>query len=165
MNIVWNTFKLLDHYFIIAKTNKGVCLIDQYNNDDKWKGIMLRKFSNCSFTQDSLKDEIEEVQAYIFGERTSFTFPIDMRGTRFQEEVWQAASKVSYGHTKTYQAIAEDINRPKAARAVGAALGANCILFAIPCHRIIAQSKKLTGYRGGVSLKKHILQLEKANDQ
>jgi len=75
--------------------------------------------------------------------------------------VWKALNEIPYGQTKTYSDIAHSINKPAAVRAVGAAIGANPILLAVPCHRIVGKNGTLTGYRGGLEMKKKLLELEK----
>lgn len=160
MNIYWNSFKIFGENFVIAKTNQGVCLIDRLTTQEAWQDLLLKKYPDTTFIKDELNNEINEVLKYINGEIQSFSFSYDVQGTEFQKEVWEYAASLPYGQTITYKQLAEAINRPHAVRAVGAALGANCILFRIPCHRVIASSGKLTGYRGGNDLKKYLLTLE-----
>ncbi|WP_017811583.1 methylated-DNA--[protein]-cysteine S-methyltransferase [Paenibacillus shenyangensis] len=86
----------------------------------------------------------------------------DLRGTPFQLAVWEALSRIPYGQTLTYSAVAEMAGRPDAVRAVGAAIGANPVLITIPCHRVIGKNGNLTGYRGGMPMKQALLQLEQS---
>lgn len=104
-----------------------------------------------------------ELLAYLNGESINFTFPIDLSGTTLQLEVFEALKTIPYGETRTYTEIAEQINRPKAVRAVGIAIGKNPLLVIIPCHRVIGKSGKLTGYSGGIPMKQALLTLEKKN--
>ncbi|MBC2155209.1 methylated-DNA--[protein]-cysteine S-methyltransferase [Listeria innocua] len=104
-----------------------------------------------------------ELLAYLNGESINFTFPIDLSGTALQLEVFEALKTIPYGETRTYTEIAEQINRPKAVRAVGTAIGKNPLLVIIPCHRVIGKSGKLTGYSGGIPMKQALLTLEKKN--
>lgn len=104
-----------------------------------------------------------ELLAYLNGESINFTFPIDLSGTTLQLEVFEALKTIPYGETRTYTEIAEQINRPKAVRAVGTAIGKNPLLVIIPCHRVIGKSGKLTGYSGGIPMKQALLTLEKKN--
>jgi len=83
-----------------------------------------------------------------------------MVGTDFQKNVWEALLKVPYGTTSTYLQLAKDIDNEKAVRAVANANGANAIGIIIPCHRIIGTNGELTGYAGGLPLKKRLLKLE-----
>mgnify|MGYP001944944994 FL=1 len=98
---------------------------------------------------------------YFTENRQSFDFPIDLHGTPFQKEVWQALQTIPYGETATYSEIAEKVGRPKAVRAVGSAIGKNPLLIVIPCHRVIRKNGDLSGFREGIDLKKKLLQLEK----
>ncbi|WP_214828235.1 methylated-DNA--[protein]-cysteine S-methyltransferase [Exiguobacterium algae] len=86
---------------------------------------------------------------------------IEMNGTPFQQEVWDALLTIPYGETRTYKQIAEQIGRPKAVRAVGQALNRNPLPILFPCHRVIGSSGKLTGFAGGLSQKQRLLEIEK----
>jgi methylated-DNA-[protein]-cysteine S-methyltransferase len=99
---------------------------------------------------------------YLEGKRWLFDLPLRLEGTDFQKEVWEAVSRIPYGRTATYGEIAHVIGRPKASRAVGAANGANPIPIVIPCHRVIGADGSLTGYGGGLPLKRRLLALEGA---
>src|SRR5690606_30640320 len=92
--------------------------------------------------------------------RTSFTMPMDPRGTPFQLKVWEALGRIPYGETRSYTDISEQIGKPSAVRAVGTAIGANPLLIAVPCHRVVAKDGSLTGYRGGLEMKAKLLQFE-----
>jgi methylated-DNA-[protein]-cysteine S-methyltransferase len=101
-----------------------------------------------------------QLHEYFSGERTSFDLELEPRGTPFQHRVWQALRQIPYGETMRYGELAERIGRPAAARAVGAANGANPIAVIIPCHRLIGANGALTGYAGGVERKQALLDLE-----
>ncbi len=110
-----------------------------------------------------LRPIAEQLQAYFCGELRQFTLPLDMHGTQFQREVWQALQQIPFGQTRSYADIAESIGRPKAVRAVGAANGANPVPVVVPCHRVIGKSGKLVGFAGGLELKSRLLELEGHN--
>ncbi len=95
--------------------------------------------------------------------RKNFTIPFDFHGTTFQLDVWKALSEIPYGQTKSYSEIANQIQKPRAVRAVGSAIGANPILITVPCHRVIGKNGALTGYRGGMEMKTKLLKLEHNN--
>ena len=101
-----------------------------------------------------------QLHEYFTGERTNFELELDPRGTPFQQRIWQALREIPYGETSSYGELAARIGRPSAARAVGAANGANPIAVIIPCHRLIGASGALTGYAGGVDRKQALLELE-----
>lgn len=107
-----------------------------------------------------LAEAVEQIGDYFQGKRKLFDLTLSTRGTEFQEQVWRAVSDIPYGSTDSYGSIAKQINRPKASRAVGAANGQNRLPIVIPCHRVVGSSGKLTGYAGGVYLKKWLLDHE-----
>jgi methylated-DNA-[protein]-cysteine S-methyltransferase len=104
----------------------------------------------------------DELHAYFAGNLRVFSVPLDMQGTEFQLSVWNNLVKIPYGETRSYAQVAEAVGRPKAVRAVGAANGSNPVAIIVPCHRVIGSSGKLTGYGGGLPLKKRLLELEGA---
>ena len=102
-----------------------------------------------------------QLQAYFLGARCSFDFPIQPEGTPFQLSVWNALRQIPYGETRTYGQIAAAIGKPGAARAVGMACNRNPLWVVIPCHRVVGSGNALTGYAGGLALKRALLALEK----
>lgn len=106
---------------------------------------------------------LRELHEYLRGARQQFDLPLDLRGTPFQLSVWEALAEIPYGQTTSYGAIAEQIGRPRAVRAVGQAVGANPVAIVLPCHRVIGSSGNLTGYAGGLPLKERLLALEKGS--
>jgi methylated-DNA-[protein]-cysteine S-methyltransferase len=102
----------------------------------------------------------KELNEYFTGMRSSFTVPLDMGGTPFQRQVWEALLGIPFGETRTYGQLALQLGNPKATRAVGAANGRNPIAILVPCHRVIGHSGKLTGFAGGLDAKAYLLKLE-----
>ena len=109
---------------------------------------------------DAFSEATAQLRAYFAGALKAFDLPLAPRGTEFQQSVWSALLEIPYGQTTTYSAIAETINRPAAVRAVGAANGANPIPIIIPCHRVIGANGSLTGFGGGLDVKRQLLALE-----
>lgn len=103
----------------------------------------------------------KQLDGYFAGRRTIFDLPLAPRGTAFQVRVWNALTRIAYGETKSYGAIAQIIGSPKAVRAVGAANGRNPIPIFIPCHRVIGANGSLTGFGGGMERKEYLLDLER----
>jgi O-6-methylguanine DNA methyltransferase len=103
-----------------------------------------------------------ELEEYFAGNRRQFSFPLDLRGTKFQLECWQALLEIPYGGTRTYADIARAVGRPQGFRAVGMANNRNPIAIVVPCHRVIASDGTLCGYGGGLDIKRKLLQLEGA---
>ncbi|WP_196592851.1 methylated-DNA--[protein]-cysteine S-methyltransferase [Pectinatus sottacetonis] len=110
-----------------------------------------------------IRETYTQIQEYLEGKRKIFTIPLKPRGTIFQKKVWEELLKIPYGQTCSYKEIAIAINKPKAMRAVGLANNKNHIAICIPCHRVIAADGKLSGYSGGVKIKKFLLELERKN--
>lgn len=105
-----------------------------------------------------------QLQEYFEGKRDSFSIPLDMIGTGFQKQVWQALTTIPYGETRSYKQIAGQIGNLAAIRAVGAANGRNPVSIIVPCHRVIGSSGSLTGFAGGLQAKAYLLTLEGAGE-
>ena len=103
---------------------------------------------------------LAQFEAYFAGRLQRFTLPLAPRGTAFQQAVWQALCDIPYGETRSYSDIARAIGNPRAVRAVGAANGRNPLSIIVPCHRVIGRSGELTGYAGGIPIKRWLLALE-----
>lgn len=111
---------------------------------------------------DEILDEAAaQLDEYFGGTRTEFDLPLDLDGTDFQRAAWLALVNVPYGETTTYGQQAEQIGRPGASRAVGAANGRNPVPIVLPCHRIIGADGSLTGFGGGLDLKQRLLDHER----
>jgi len=102
-----------------------------------------------------------QLREYFAGERKVFTLPLKPVGTPFQLAVWHALTKIPYGETRSYGAIAAAVGNPKASRAVGMANNRNPISIIVPCHRVIGSTGKLVGYGGGLDKKIVLLELER----
>lgn len=107
-----------------------------------------------------LLDAERQLSDYFAGKLKQFTLTFDPVGTAFQREVWSALSTIPFGQTRSYAQIAQQLGRPKAVRAVGAANGKNPISIIVPCHRVIGSNGKLTGFAGGLEAKELLLNLE-----
>lgn len=105
---------------------------------------------------DAARRQLDE---YFAGRRQRFSLPLAPKGTSFQRRVWQALIDIPFGETITYAELARRVGNPRAARAVGAANGANPIAIIIPCHRVVA-ANGIGGYAGGLDIKRRLLALE-----
>ena len=112
-----------------------------------------------------LGETVRQLREYFDGTRREFALPLELQGTDFQRRVWEMLLTIPYGETRSYRELAQAIGAPKAVRAVGAANGANPLPIVVPCHRVIGANGKLTGYGGGLPLKKRLLELEKQTAQ
>jgi len=106
-----------------------------------------------------------QLEEYFRGERREFDLPLEPRGTEFQRRVWRRLTRIAYGDTTTYGALASELGNPKSSRAVGLANGSNPIPIVIPCHRVIGADGSLTGFGGGLAIKSALLELEHAAAQ
>ena len=106
-----------------------------------------------------------QLKDYFDGKRTSFSLELDLVGTAFQKNVWEALLGIPLGETRSYGQLAKQLGKPRATRAVGAANGRNPISIIVPCHRVIGSNGKLTGFAGGLGIKEHLLRLEKSSNR
>lgn len=149
----------------IAVTSDGLCYVGSpyapFNELETWikKHLPTHQMQE---DESALKPYAAELTDYLEGRISRFKLPIDLHGTEFQKTVWAALQEVPYGKIVSYTDIAEHIHRPDAVRAVGTAIGANPVLIKVPCHRIIGKNGKLSGYRGGIEMKKLLQSLEKS---
>lgn len=109
-----------------------------------------------------LRETRRQLEAYFAGTRRTFDLPLAPRGTGFQLDVWQALRDIPYGETISYATLAQRIAKPTAMRAVGAANGRNPLPIVVPCHRVIGADGSLTGFGGGLPVKRFLLTLEGA---
>lgn len=114
-------------------------------------------------TPDVLNTCYREIEEYFNGRRQSFTFPYEVMGTVFQQDVWQALVMIPYAETTSYRELAVTLGRDRAVRAVGSANGRNRLSIVIPCHRVIGSNGTLTGYAGGLWRKEWLLRHEQTN--
>ena len=142
----------------LVASDKGLAVI-------LWKDENPRRVLRSSLVEDPdhpvLVETERQLRAYFAGSLTTFSLPLDFKGTDFQKSVWQALLTIPFGETRSYGEIARQIGRPTAGRAVGAANGRNPISIVAPCHRVIGSNGALTGYAGGLAAKEHLLGLER----
>ncbi len=105
---------------------------------------------------------VAQLNAYFAGWRTGFDLPLAPAGTEFQRRVWRALGGIAYGETISYGELARRVGNPRASRAVGLANGANPLPIVVPCHRVIGANGTLTGFGGGLPIKRALLALEGA---
>ena len=113
--------------------------------------------------EQAFADARRQLDEYFAGDRREFDLPLNLSGTEFQVSVLEALQTIPYGETTNYGAIARQIGRPKAVRAVGAANGRNPLPIVVPCHRVIGANGDLTGFGGGLEIKQLLLRLEAEN--
>ena len=143
---------------LIAATDKGICRLT-FGEDE---GALQRKFPNADIRPDdgTIAPWVAAALAAITRPEAGADVPIDVRGTAFQERVWQALRKIPAGETRSYAEIAAAVGQPGAVRAVGTANGSNPVSVLVPCHRVIRSDGTLGGYGGGLPNKRILLDNE-----
>lgn len=151
---------------IACAVDEGICLLeftDRKNIEKQFKS--LSKALNAEIIEKEhkhFKQLDNELNEYFEGKRSSFEVPLFIKGTEFQEKVWQLLREIPMGEIRTYKQQSEKLGNLKAIRAVGTANGINKIAILIPCHRVIGSNGELVGYAGGIWRKQKLLELEKA---
>jgi AraC family transcriptional regulator of adaptative response/methylated-DNA-[protein]-cysteine methyltransferase len=147
---------------LVARSNKGICAIALGDDPNGLVRNLQDRFPNANLIGGDREFErlVAEVVGFVEAPRIGLALPLDVRGTAFQQRVWQALRGIPAGKTASYAEIARRIGRPKAVRAVAQACGANPIAVAIPCHRVVKNDGVLSGYRWGVERKRALLEKE-----
>jgi len=147
---------------LVAQSQRGICAILLDDDPDALVRSLQDQFPKAQLIGGDAGFErlIAEVVGFIEAPSIGLNLPLDVRGTAFQERVWQALREIPPGTTASYAQIAERIGAPKAVRAVAQACGANRIAVAIPCHRVVRRDGDIAGYRWGVERKRELLRRE-----
>lgn len=147
---------------LVAQSAKGICAITMGDDPDELVRDLQDRFPKASLIggDAGFEDLVARVVGFVEAPQIGLDLPLDIRGTAFQERVWQALREIPSGQTASYAEIARRIGEPKAARAVAQACGANKIAVAIPCHRVVRNDGALSGYRWGIERKKALLEKE-----
>jgi AraC family transcriptional regulator of adaptative response/methylated-DNA-[protein]-cysteine methyltransferase len=150
---------------LVASSDKGVAAISLGDDPDLLVRELQDRFANAQLVGGDADYEklVANVLGFIEEPARGLQLPLDVRGTAFQQRVWQALRDLPVGATATYSSIAEYIGSPKAVRAVAGACAANSLAVAIPCHRVIRHDGALSGYRWGVERKRALLEREGAD--
>jgi AraC family transcriptional regulator of adaptative response/methylated-DNA-[protein]-cysteine methyltransferase len=149
---------------LVARTNKGVCAILMGDDPDALARDLQDRFPRGRLTGGNAGFEklAAKVIGFVEAPGLGLDLPLDIRGTVFQQRVWQALREIPAGSTTSYAEIAKRIGAPKSVRAVASACAANPIAVAIPCHRVVRNDGVIAGYRWGVARKRALLEREKA---
>src|SRR5581483_9632694 len=144
---------------VLAATERGLCRISYTVDgaDDE----LARSFG-ARVLRTALDEVRRELDEYFAGRRQAFDLRLDLRASGFQEAVLHELARVPYGQTDTYGPLAAKVGKPRAARAVGMVMNRNPIPIVLPCHRIVGANGALTGYAGGLHVKRALLELEGA---
>ena len=148
----------------VASTERGVCMVDFLKSEKTFLKRLKERFLGKTVRDDQKNKEVlSQLKRYLKGDLKRFDSKLDFKGTPFQEKVWSALAKISYGQTRSYKEIAQAIGHPRAFRAVGNANGKNSIPLIIPCHRVIESNGGLGGFGHGLKVKKQLLDIERAH--
>jgi methylated-DNA-[protein]-cysteine S-methyltransferase len=157
MNLVYKVVESPVGKLKIVASNRGLVAI-------LWENDSPRRVRLSDLVKDEshpvLAKVEQQLKEYFSGKRKAFSIALDMRGTQFQKDVWEALLGIPFGETRSYGQLAKQLGKPQASRAVGAANGKNPISIIVPCHRVIGSSGKLTGFAGGLHTKAHLLNHE-----
>jgi methylated-DNA-[protein]-cysteine S-methyltransferase len=149
---------------VLASHQQQLCLCDwSHKTSSKQLQQSIANRLNTALalqTDATIVSAIEQLEQYFSNTRDSFDVKLLALGTDFQQQVWQYLLTVPFSNTVSYQTVANKINKPKAVRAVANACGKNPLSIFIPCHRILGSNDQLTGYAGGIEIKKNLLLLE-----
>ena len=149
---------------LLALSPKGVCHISLGDQSSSLEAHLLQKHPHAHPDPDhpTLNIYLKQVCAFIETPDHTLQLPLDLRGSPFQLQVWQALQNIAIGTTSTYAIMANRIDSPQAVRAVASACAANPVAIAVPCHRVITSNGDLSGYRWGVARKAELLRREAA---
>jgi AraC family transcriptional regulator of adaptative response/methylated-DNA-[protein]-cysteine methyltransferase len=152
---------------LVAATRRGVCAIMLGDEPEQLARDLQDRFPRADLVGGDARIEqwIVKVVGFVETPSIGLDLPLDIRGTAFQERVWQALRQIPLGSTTSYAQIAKRIGQSKSARAVASACGANRLALAIPCHRVVRSDGSLSGYRWGVERKRELLQRERRGKQ
>jgi AraC family transcriptional regulator of adaptative response/methylated-DNA-[protein]-cysteine methyltransferase len=147
---------------LVAASDKGVCAILMGDDPDMLARDLQDRFpkSNVIGSDAAFEQLVAQVVGFVEAPAIGLNLPLDIRGTAFQQRVWQALRAIPAGSTASYSEIANKIGAPKAIRAVASACAANALAVAIPCHRVVRNDGGLSGYRWGVERKRALLERE-----
>jgi methylated-DNA-[protein]-cysteine S-methyltransferase len=160
----YTVFKTKLGWVGILASKAGLRAVTLPQNTQKQAFNSLGEQAKRAVLSKELFSDLEQrLQDYYSGKKTAFPDELDFsNASAFRKQVWQAARLIPCGETRSYGWVARQIGKPKAARAVGQALGKNPFLIVVPCHRVIAGDGTLGGFGGGLEMKKTLLELEKA---
>lgn len=150
---------------LVARSGRGLCAIALGDDPDALLRELQDRFPHAELVGGDAAFEqlVAQVVGFVEAPRLGLDLPLDIRGTAFQQRVWEALRKIPAGETVSYRQLAQRIGMPTASRAVAAACAANTLAVAIPCHRVVRSDGALSGYRWGVARKRDLLARERGS--
>jgi O-6-methylguanine DNA methyltransferase len=145
---------------LVASTSRGVCAVSMGTSDAELERALTKDTRWRRSNVMALAKWTKAILGHLAGREPRLDLPLDVQATAFQWQVWQELTAIPYGETRTYSQVAAAIGQPRAARAVARACATNPVALAIPCHRVVAASGGISGYRWGAARKKKLLSRE-----
>lgn len=146
---------------LVAKSSKGICAVLLADNNAALLSELVAIFPQASLQEsDALQSSCQAVCASYIEGHAPLKEALDIQGSAFQQQVWQAIGTIPRGEVITYQALATKLNKPRAVRAVASACAANRLALIVPCHRVVRSDGGLAGYRWGLKRKQQLLEYE-----
>ncbi|MBZ7223603.1 bifunctional DNA-binding transcriptional regulator/O6-methylguanine-DNA methyltransferase Ada [Klebsiella grimontii] len=152
---------------LVAESERGVCAVLPGESDALLCAELASLFPNARLHpgDEAFRQRVAQVFSHLDDHRQPFSLPLDLRGTAFQLQVWQALRQIPAGKTRSYRQVAQSIGRPRAVRAVASACAANKLALVIPCHRVVREDGALSGYRWGTARKALLLAREASSEE
>ncbi len=152
---------------LVAQSERGVCAVLPGDNDAALLDDLRRRFPNAELREGDpdFCQQMAEIFAHLDDSRRPVSLPLDLQGTAFQLQVWQALRQIPVGETRSYRRVAEHIGQPRAVRAVAGACAANSLAVIVPCHRVVREDGALSGYRWGTARKAQLLAREAQHEE
>lgn len=151
----------------MAHSERGVCAVLPGDNDAVLLDDLRRRFPNAELREGDpeFRRQMAEIFAHLDDSRRPVSLPLDLQGTAFQLQVWQALRQIPVGETRSYRQVAEQMGQPRAVRAVAGACAANTLAVIVPCHRVVREDGALSGYRWGIERKAQLLAREAQHEE
>jgi AraC family transcriptional regulator of adaptative response/methylated-DNA-[protein]-cysteine methyltransferase len=148
---------------LVGMTDRGVCAVALGDSDDVLVRALTGDFpcAEIAHGDDVHREWVEEIVAHIGGGNVGLSAPLDLQGTRFQQQVWALLRKIPPGQTRSYSEIAAALGNPRATRAVARACASNRLAIVIPCHRVVRTDGAMGGYKWGAARKQTLLERER----
>jgi len=156
--IIFSTIKSPIGEIIVTSDEQGIASIYSPTRE-----TITTLLENAKRDDEKLCDATDQLRAYFAGDLHEFSLTLNPQGTTFFKQVWKQLEAIPYGTTISYGELSMQIGKPTASRAVGMANGKNPISFVVPCHRVIGQNGSLTGYGGGLKLKRGLIEFEEGH--
>lgn len=165
--VTWTTGDCALGRCLVAQSERGVCAVLPGDNDAALLDDLRRRFPNAELREGDpdFCQQMAEIFAHLDDSRRPVSLPLDLQGTAFQLQVWQALRQIPVGETRSYRQVAEHIGQPRAVRAVAGACAANSLAMIVPCHRVVREDGALSGYRWGTARKAQLLAREAQHEE